>query len=682
MGNVPTTNLNAYYATTTPGNTINSGVIDPALQDIVQAINDNFALFSNFINPVSGELLIPDQTIVTRHIRNNAITNPKYAPLSITADKLADGSITLTKLAELVVTAAKIANFTITENKMSDNSVSRRMIQPASVGVTQLDPTLIAPISDAGVQAKFNQIDSDLDMRGINVCSPPYLADFTGTIDSTLAIQAAINDCPAGGRVIIPNGNFKINPYLNFSTVLNRPYGIKLNNDLTLEVNGRLFCNPNNHDEYTFILVSESEKVRIFGSGLIEGDRYTHTGTTGATAHGIEVRASSKVSIVGISVKNCWGDGIYIGDIVGGGKSTDISIDSCYLTDNRRNNISVIQVDGLRITKTSMTKKNNVGSASPDISGIDFEPNSSLQLIKNVIVENCYVDGNYNNDGLKSLTGIGFGAYPSEDVTITKCRFINCGYGGLRFNQIKKGIVSECFFDNISAFYCIESSESTNISLIGNICGDNSTYGGIGCTNTSSIIISDNIGLNNFATFSIYVLSCTNVVISKNECDTSGGSATNSQGSIRAELSTNVKLIANTVKNARSEGIKVFNSSEVVVSENIVVSSGTYAIRLHGGGTLQNIQVIGNIIKDSNTTGATDIGHLYVDRATDVIISGNKFKLSTSAPVSPTYAVRNNAGVNVIITSNDAKGGCSGTTFPSGTEYHVINNVSSSGAFS
>jgi hypothetical protein len=203
MGNVPTTNLNAYYATTTPGNTINSGVIDPALQDIVQAINDNFALFSNFINPVSGELLIPDQTIVTRHIRNNAITNPKYAPLSITADKLADGSITLTKLAELVVTAAKIANFTITENKMSDNSVSRRMIQPASVGVTQLDPTLIAPISDAGVQAKFNQIEDRMDTISVTLEEFPRISPETTDDNRILRAFASITASGKRRRLVI-----------------------------------------------------------------------------------------------------------------------------------------------------------------------------------------------------------------------------------------------------------------------------------------------------------------------------------------------------------------------------------------------------------------------------------------------------------------------------------------------
>lgn len=204
MGNVPTTNLNAYYATTTPGNTINSGVIDPALQDIVQAINDNFALFSNFINPVSGELLIPDQTIVTRHIRNNAITNPKYAALSITADKLADGSITLSKLADLVVTAAKIANGTITEPKYASGSVGSRVLSNGSVQTQHLDPSILIP-PEISVIASF-------DKRGVDVTDPRFGAKGDGITSDTSSIQTAINfvSSAGGGIVYCPKGVYRM----------------------------------------------------------------------------------------------------------------------------------------------------------------------------------------------------------------------------------------------------------------------------------------------------------------------------------------------------------------------------------------------------------------------------------------------------------------------------------------
>lgn len=195
MPNVPTTNLNAYYGNTSPGNTINSGVIDPALQDIAQAINDNYELFQNLITAL--ELPIPDQSIVTRHIRNAAITNPKYAQLSITADKIADGSITLTKLADLVVTASKIADGTITEPKYADGSVSSRAIAPGAVGYSQIDGSLLSAFPDASIRAEF-------DKRGINI---EKYTNLVVSNDWKPAIEAAY---AYGSYLLVPYGTHRI----------------------------------------------------------------------------------------------------------------------------------------------------------------------------------------------------------------------------------------------------------------------------------------------------------------------------------------------------------------------------------------------------------------------------------------------------------------------------------------
>ncbi|MEK4191778.1 right-handed parallel beta-helix repeat-containing protein [Paenibacillus sp. FSL L8-0323] len=203
MPEVDMTNLNVYYSTTTPGTTIQSGPIDPALQSLVVAINDNYALFQNLIN--AFELPILDQSIVTRHIRNQAITNPKYAQLSITADKIEDGSITLSKIQDLVITAAKIANGTITEPKYETGSVSSRAIAASSIKTIHLDPSILFPL-DTSIQAEF-------DKRGVNV--QKFGAKGDGVTDDTAAIQATIEYAYGiQENVIVPPGNYVVSSIL------------------------------------------------------------------------------------------------------------------------------------------------------------------------------------------------------------------------------------------------------------------------------------------------------------------------------------------------------------------------------------------------------------------------------------------------------------------------------------
>lgn len=230
MPNVPMTNVNAYYSNTSPGNTILSNVIDAAIQDIVQAINDNWAIYDAFVTNVT--LPIPDQSIVERHIRNLAITNPKLAPSAVTNDKISDGTITAAKLADLLITTSKladlsvtngklvalavtgdkIANSTITTDKLQDllittvklapqsvtepklgtSSVSSRVLAPQSVTASKLDPSLINPISDAGIQYEFGLVDAQFaDIVEVNVKN--FGAIGNGSTDDTSAIIAAKN---------------------------------------------------------------------------------------------------------------------------------------------------------------------------------------------------------------------------------------------------------------------------------------------------------------------------------------------------------------------------------------------------------------------------------------------------------------------------------------------------------
>lgn len=216
MAHVDSSQVTPLYNNTTPGVVADANVFDPAIAALIVAINENYDAFEAF--KLSIELPIPDQSIVTRHLRNLAVTNPKLAPLAVTADKIANGAITLEKLADLVITAAKIANGTITEAKLSDSSVSRRTIIPGAVGANQIDPSILNAISDAGIQVKFNKIDEQLSDISINILNYGAIG---GGADDTAAIQNAINDAVLQGvrKVLIP-GVFQINSPLNLTNLL------------------------------------------------------------------------------------------------------------------------------------------------------------------------------------------------------------------------------------------------------------------------------------------------------------------------------------------------------------------------------------------------------------------------------------------------------------------------------
>lgn len=207
MGHVDNSQIAPLFANTTPGVTADANAVDPAISALIVAINENFDSFEAF--KASIELPIPDQSIVSRHLRNLAVTNPKLAPLAVTADKIADGTISTQKLADLVITAQKIANNAILERHMSNASVSRRTIQAGAVGANEIDPTILTPISDAAVQVKFNQIDEQLADMAINVKT---FSNYVVNNDWTEAIRQACAQLKlwGGGKLLFPKDVYNI----------------------------------------------------------------------------------------------------------------------------------------------------------------------------------------------------------------------------------------------------------------------------------------------------------------------------------------------------------------------------------------------------------------------------------------------------------------------------------------
>lgn len=150
-----------------------------------------------------------------------------------------------------------------------------------------------------------------------------------------------------------------------------------------LIVNGEINMMPNNFQHYSVFYV-KGENIKIHGKGIIVGDKFSHTGTEGEWGMGIRMNQAQNVSISGLTIKDCWGDCIYVG-----GRSKNINIENCTLDNGRRQGISVTKADYVTIRRCSIS---NVGGTAPGFA-IDIEPNKGDSvdhvLIDNVVVKNC-----------------------------------------------------------------------------------------------------------------------------------------------------------------------------------------------------------------------------------------------------------------------------------------------------
>ena len=149
---------------------------------------------------------------------------------------------------------------------------------------------------------------------------------------------------------------------------------IAIPSDFDLELGANLIARvqPNGNDGYMLFGIDDEDNVTIKGKGTLIGDRYEHNYNSGIGSrtqewgHLIYIRAAHNIIIDGLTIKKGSGDAVEIrgrnhrnndGSLKPNGKeSFNITIKNCFIDDNRRNNISV--VDGTDIFIEHNTIKN------------------------------------------------------------------------------------------------------------------------------------------------------------------------------------------------------------------------------------------------------------------------------------------------------------------------------------
>lgn len=212
--------------------------------------------------------------------------------------------------------------------------------------------------------------------------SLPLDFDKTGKKDYTDIIQKTINN----NRIVI---------FPDFPLLIN-PKGLTLTSEskIVFSKKSKLLLMDNDKELYEVLRIHNVKNISLYFPNIV-GDRKSHKGLKGEWGMGISIRGSENIKIFSPVIRNCWGDGIYIG--TGKQINRNILIKNALLDNNRRNGISVISVIGLDIINPLIA---NTNGARP-MAGIDFEPNNNLEDLKQISVLNPIT---YNN----SIRGILF----------------------------------------------------------------------------------------------------------------------------------------------------------------------------------------------------------------------------------------------------------------------------------
>lgn len=177
------------------------------------------------------------------------------------------------------------------------------------------------------------------------------------------------------------------------------------NTDVVLH--GTIKMEGSSEESYSIFCVDGAENVSFSGDGTIIGDRATHTGETGEWGMGINIVGSRNVHVTGLTIRDCWGDCIYVGRS-NGVESSNVEIDNCLLTGSRRQGISVVACYGAEMHDLEIR---DIRGTDPQ-AAIDVEPNAgdtcSGAWIRNVTVRNCYlgVIGTTPGDAVSEITDI------------------------------------------------------------------------------------------------------------------------------------------------------------------------------------------------------------------------------------------------------------------------------------
>ena len=224
---------------------------------------------------------------------------------------------------------------------------------------------------------------------------------------------------------------------IDLHVVDGRNVGIILKSNLKFDLNGsKIVLQSNDKKGYSILSIWDLHNISIC-NGTIVGERYEHIYDSNSTHEwgmGINIRGGNNVQIFNMEIYNTTGDGIFIEDAI---KiiSQNISISNCNIYNNRRQGISIISAENVKIYNNEI---HDINGTSP-YACIDLEKSYNYQEIKNIFIFHNKFYNARSHDAVKVYSR-------SENIYINN----NEAYGNFRFNaENNKGNDTIYIEDNI-----------------------------------------------------------------------------------------------------------------------------------------------------------------------------------------------------------------------------------------
>lgn len=235
-----------------------------------------------------------------------------------------------------------------------------------------------------------------------------------GKTDDTIAIQKAIEYLNNnGGTLYFPVGDYNVSVTNNGDSVINIQSDKKIDIDF---FGSKIILKENSYPNYNIIKVNECTNANV-RNGFLIGDRLSHDYNTINSTHewgyGIFFVLTKNSTAYNMDISQMAGDAIVTKNGESGGK---INIEQCNLHHCRRQGISVLDSDIIKISNTEIHHIGNfdkIKGTSP-MSGIDLEPASGSLKINSVIMDN-----------IKIHDTTSFGIVKGENILVDNIEILN-----------------------------------------------------------------------------------------------------------------------------------------------------------------------------------------------------------------------------------------------------------------